>query len=85
MLCVTGIELRQNAMTADRHFKDEIIRVFSRTTRTEQERELLEELGLQQRNADEMFRRHRLSCTACNQAITFFDTEERNKQFREIG
>jgi len=52
-------------MAADRYFKDEIIKVFSRTTLTEQERELLEELGMRQREADEMFRRHRISCTVC--------------------
>ena len=76
MLCITGIKLEKSATAADRYFKDEIIKVFSRTTRTEQERELLEELGMRQREADETFRRHRLSCTACKQATAFFDTEE---------
>ena len=64
-MCITGIKLQKSAMAADRYFKDEIIKVFSRTTRTEQERELLEELGMRQRETDEMFRRHRISCTVC--------------------
>jgi len=65
MLCITGIELQQTAMAADRYFKDEIIKLFSKTIRTEEERELLVELGAQQRQADEMLRRHRFSCTIC--------------------
>ena len=85
MLCITGIKLQKSAMAADRYFKDEIIKVFFRTTRTEQERELLEELGMRQREADEMLRRHKFSCTTCNQAIAFFDTEGMSRQRRKIG
>lgn len=67
-LCMTGTELWQNALTADRHFKEEIIRFFSTLTRSEEERELLGELGEQQRQADERFNRHRLTCTVCAKA-----------------
>ena len=72
-------------MAADRYFKDEIIKVFSRTTRTEQEKELLEDLGMQQREADEILRKHKFSCATCNQAIAFFDTEGMSRQHRKIG
>ena len=80
-----GNKATEKPMATDRSFKDEIIKVFSRTTRTEQERELLEELGTRQREADEMLRRHKFSCTTCNQAIAFFDTEGMSRQRRKIG
>jgi len=67
-LCMTGTELRQNALAADRHFKEEIIRFFSTIARSEEERELLGELGEQQRQADERFNRHRLMCAVCAKA-----------------
>jgi len=67
-LCMTGIELRQNALAADRHFKEQIIRFFSTLAGSEEERDLLGELGEQQREADEKFNRHRLMCPVCAQA-----------------
>ena len=67
-LCMTGIELRQHALAADRHFKEQIIQFFSAATRSEDARDMLGELGEQQREADERFNRHKLMCQVCAKA-----------------
>ena len=66
-LCPRGVKLSEAASLADHVFKSNLIQVFSKLKKKEQELQELEALGARQRDADEAFHRHKRFCAVCSE------------------
>lgn len=69
-LCPLGAQLQERAATADQVFKSQLIDFLSNSRKDDGQKRQLEMLGVQQREADEIFSRHKRLCGIC--AEVFF-------------
>lgn len=77
-LCSRGAHLRKQAAAADHVFKSRLIDFFSRATRSEAQRQQLELLGADQREADEAFHRHCKLCAICAESSFHLPSKTKN-------
>lgn len=68
-LCNVGVQLRETAVAADRDFKSSLLEFFSDRRQDEERRRRLEALGVEQRESDDAFLRHRRVCRVCRETM----------------
>ena len=68
-LCLRGTQLQEQAAVADQMFKSRLLEYFSASKKEADETRQIEILGVRQREADEVFRRHQELCAVCSAAL----------------
>jgi hypothetical protein len=68
-LCNVGVQLRETAVAADQDFKTSLLEFFASRQQDDERRRRLEALGVEQRETDDAFIRHRRFCRICRETM----------------